>query len=48
MAKSKKIKVLGSEIAILSSDSEDYICLTDMALSKSDSSRAADVIKNWI
>jgi hypothetical protein len=48
MAKGKKIKVLGTEIAIFSGDSEDYICITDMAQAKSDSSRAADVIKNWI
>ena len=29
-------------------DIDDYICITDMAVAKSDSSRAADVIKNWL
>jgi hypothetical protein len=33
----------------LSSANEvDYICITDMATAKSDNSRAADVIKNWL
>lgn len=27
---------------------DDYICITDIAVAKSDDSRAADVIKNWI
>lgn len=27
---------------------EDYICITDMAAAKSDNSRAADVIRNWL
>ena len=29
-------------------DEVDYICITDMATAKSDNSRAADVIKNWL
>ena len=29
-------------------DEEDYICITDMAAAKSDNSRAADVIRNWL
>ena len=29
-------------------DQNDYICLTDMAKARSDASRAADVIKNWL
>ena len=27
---------------------DDYICITDMASAKSDNSRAADVVKNWL
>ena len=27
---------------------DDYICITDIAAAKSDNSRAADVIKNWM
>lgn len=30
------------------SDVSDYICITDMAAAKSDSVRAADVIRNWL
>ncbi len=26
----------------------DYICITDMAAAKSENSRAADVVKNWL
>lgn len=48
MSKGKKIVVKDIEISILEKDSKDYICLTDMAKEKSDDSRAADVIKNWI
>jgi len=48
MARSKKILVNKIEISILEKDNKDYICLTDMAKEKSDNSRAADVIKNWL
>jgi len=27
---------------------DDYICITDIAAAKSDNSRAADVVKNWL
>ena len=48
MAKRNIITVEGTKINITSFNEEDYICLTDMAGSKDDDSRAADVIKNWI
>ena len=35
-------------ITVAMSDSDDYICITDMATAKVGNSRAADVIKNWI
>jgi hypothetical protein len=43
-----KIKVENTEITILSLESADYICLTDMANAKEGESRAADIIKNWL
>ena len=48
MSKRNSIVVEGTKINITSFNEEDYICLTDMAGSKDDDSRAADVIKNWI
>lgn len=27
---------------------DDYICITDMASSKAENSRAADVVRNWL
>ena len=48
----KKIKILevqNAHIAFVSSnDEDDYICITDIAKTKESSSRAADIIKNWI
>ncbi|HQN92472.1 MAG TPA: KilA-N domain-containing protein [Prolixibacteraceae bacterium] len=48
MPKTSKIAVLDTEISISTISGEDYICITDMAKAKSDESRAADIIKNWI
>jgi len=48
MSKKLKIVVQETEINIERFKDEDYISLTDMAKSKDDESRAADVIKNWI
>ena len=48
MALNKKIEVQSTTISIIPFNGEDYICITDMAQAKSDTSRAADVIKNWI
>lgn len=42
------LKVQDFDIAIESSNSKDYICITDIAKSKDGASRAADIIKNWI
>jgi hypothetical protein len=48
MAKSKIIEVQQVTISLTDFNGEDYICITDMAKAKTDESRAADVIKNWI
>jgi hypothetical protein len=48
MAKYNKIEVQSVAVSISAYNGEDYICITDMAQAKSDASRAADVIKNWI
>jgi hypothetical protein len=48
MAKSKIIEVQEVTISLTDFHGEDYICITDMAKAKTDESRAADVIKNWI
>ncbi|MFA7381110.1 MAG: KilA-N domain-containing protein [Bacteroidia bacterium] len=48
MTKLKKIEVQSVEVGIATFNGEDYICITDMAQAKSDTARAADVIKNWI
>ena len=46
--KKEIITVQNVEIAISQQEKEDYICITDIAKAKSDNSRAADVIKNWL
>jgi hypothetical protein len=43
-----KITVQQQEITVISSNQMDYISLTDMANGKENSSRAADIIKNWL
>jgi len=48
MSKSKILAVQNISVSITEFNGEDYICITDMAQAKSDASRAADVIKNWI
>ena len=48
MAKNRIITVQDIPITISESDIDDYICITDMAAAKSDHSRAADVIRNWL
>ena len=35
-------------VTILSIDQKGYISLTDMAKARTDATRAADVIKNWL
>lgn len=48
MTKNRIITVQDIPITVSEADIDDYICITDMAVAKSDSSRAADVIKNWL
>ena len=51
MGHSKKtsiIAVQGIPVTILDIKQRDYISLTDMAKARTDATRAADVIKNWI
>ena len=48
MSKNRIITVQDIPITVSEADIDDYICITDMATAKSDSSRAADVIKNWL
>ncbi|MBT5100122.1 MAG: hypothetical protein HN746_06695 [Polaribacter sp.] len=51
MSKNKKqniIEVKGTTINVFHSKENDFISLTDIAKTKENDSRAADVIKNWI
>ncbi len=48
MAKNKIITVQNIPITVSLTDTDDYICITDMAAAKSEKSRAADVIRNWL
>ncbi|MEN9743291.1 MAG: hypothetical protein RLZZ65_1096 [Bacteroidota bacterium] len=48
MKKQKLITIQDSIVTISKINGNDYICLSDMAKAKSDNSRSADVIKNWI
>ena len=51
MSKKKKqniIEVKGTTISVFHSKENDFISLTDIAKTKENDSRAADVIKNWI
>jgi hypothetical protein len=43
-----KINVQQTEISVINYNNLDYISLTDMASAKTNDSRAADVIKNWL
>jgi len=49
MRKNKKIIVQSISISVAKQkNGDDYICITDMAKARTDSARAADVIKNWV
>ncbi len=48
MAKNRIVTVQDIPIIITEADIDDYICITDMAAAKSDNSRAADVVRNWL
>lgn len=43
-----KIIVQDTDITVLNHNEHDYILLTDMANAKESTSRADDIIKNWI
>ena len=46
--KATSITVQNIPITVMQIDREDFICLTDMAKARTDTTRAADVIKNWL
>ncbi|MFV0521448.1 MAG: KilA-N domain-containing protein [Mangrovibacterium sp.] len=46
--KANKIAVNGFEVTFIKSQQEDFISITDIAKTKENDSRAADIIKNWI
>lgn len=46
--KTSVITVQDVEVTIITVDQKDYICLTNMAKARTDATRAADVIKNWL
>ena len=48
MQKNKVIAVQNLPITISKEEIDDYICITDIAAAKSDDSRAADVVRNWL
>jgi len=51
MSRTKKTAIISVQdvpVTLLSMDQKDYISLTDMAKARTDSARAADVIKNWL
>lgn len=48
MSKTKILEVQKIAISIAEYHDDDYICITDMAKAKEGTSRAADIIKNWI
>ena len=48
MAKNRIITVQYIPITISETSKDDYICITDIATAKSDNSRAADIVKNWM
>lgn len=48
MGKNKIITVQDIPITVSVGDVDDYICITDIASAKSESSRAADIIRNWL
>ena len=44
----KIIEVQNIKVNITNINDSDYICISDIAKAKSDKSRAADVIRNWL
>ena len=48
MKNNRVITVQDIPITITQEDLDDYICITDIAVAKSENSRAADVVRNWL
>lgn len=48
MKKNRIITVQDIPITITQEKLEDYICITDIAAAKSENSRAADIVRNWL
>ena len=46
--KNRIINVQDVAISISKQELDDYICITDIAKAKSDSARAADVVRSWL
>lgn len=46
--KNSIIEVQNIKINVANVNEKDYICISDMAKVKSNNSRAADVIRNWL
>ena len=46
--KNNMIEVQNIKVNITNINDNDYICISDIAKVKSDKSRAADVIRNWL
>ena len=43
----KKIDVIGTEVAVINANQDDYVCITDIAKYKNPEA-PADIIKNWL
>jgi len=48
MGKNRVITVQDIPVTVSSDSMDDYICITDMAGAKTENSRAADIIRNWL
>lgn len=48
MKKNRIITVQDIPVTIAQTELEDYICITDIAAAKSENSRAADIVRNWL
>ena len=46
--KNNIIEVQNIKISVTNLNEKDYICISDIAKAKSDKSRAADIIRNWL
>ena len=46
--KNNIIEVQNIKISVTNLNEKDYICISDITKAKSDKSRAADIIRNWL